>query len=623
MSVITNQPLVRHPFNIHNGSMVTSASLPQYHTEGYAEGVGFNYGFIQNPDTDTATNKYWHPLKGNIIEYWHVPSEGISCVELNATDNSSGIKQKLMAHDTEDNIVNQHQFAQGFYLITWKDRGRRGDSTNPTVNNSYNVKVTFGDPSSSSTVIVEKSIAQNEIVEGEWRTRYLLVQIKKNDEFNTGGKDIWLSMDSNDDGTFGTLITDVRVCPIALSDEYFSYISPNEAVPNVYSTAWIKPSVGEDGEPAMPNLKLVVENLDLNEFSVQAKLHVTYQRPEIKGASSSQATINAAVIEKDTLNFPVNGSMYSLPDGNWHIAASSDWCEAVNEGFFGGTSVLTIVIYQGDTMICNLEYPFRIAGLNPDDSVCEEFVINYIRTEYPTTLGTMGWVMPAIGKSESKGYGGEITSLHPFIWNDSRKVLFNQFVEGGGNYSRVIGKEGNPLHSADNSGAGGYGIFQVTGDTSGTDVAIPRAQIWNWQENVKAAMRIIKSKYDIASSWMNRQIQQQTQEAPSKSLPPYRAANSNPESGLAYDVTVAQDTEKTMTHLCTIKAYNGASKPLSIVSESPTKYRDTDNFVYDALYGHYCTWRNDTQDWCISRYNSHRFDYVERVLSCRELPNRN
>ena len=76
MSVITNQPLVRHPFNIHNGSMVTSASLPQYHTEGYAEGVGFNYGFIQNPDTDTATNKYWHPLKGNIIEYWHVPSEG-------------------------------------------------------------------------------------------------------------------------------------------------------------------------------------------------------------------------------------------------------------------------------------------------------------------------------------------------------------------------------------------------------------------------------------------------------------------------------------------------------------------------------------------------------------------
>ncbi len=61
VNIITNQPSLRHPFNINNGTMVTSSSLPQYHTEGYAEGVGFNYGFVQNHGIDTDTEKYWHP----------------------------------------------------------------------------------------------------------------------------------------------------------------------------------------------------------------------------------------------------------------------------------------------------------------------------------------------------------------------------------------------------------------------------------------------------------------------------------------------------------------------------------------------------------------------------------
>lgn len=31
--------------------------------------------------------------------------------------------------------------------------------------------------------------------------------------------------------------------------------------------------------------------------------------------------------------------------------------------------------------------------------------------------------------------------------------------------------------------------------------------------------------------------------------------------------------------------------------------------------GHYCAWMNASLQWCISRYNSSNFDYVDRVLS--------
>lgn len=619
MSVITNQPSTRHAFDIHNGAMECSVNLPQYHTEGYAQGVGFNYGFIQNHGVDTETEKHWHPLRGNTIEYWRIPSEGISCIELNANSNSKGIKQKLMSYGTELEIAQHYQFAQGFYLITWKDRCRRGDNTHPVVDNSYNVRVTLGDPSETSTLIVEHSVSQDEMVEGEWKTRHLLVQITRENEFNEEGKDIWLSLDSNAEDTFGALITDVRVCPIILSDGIFSLISPDEDIPNMYSIAWIKPSVGDDGEPAMPNLNLAVQNLDFSEFSIQANLNVTYNRPHITGASPEQQVANAEVIAKDTLNFPADGSRYSLQEGNWHIAGSTDWLSAVNEGFFGGSAILTIAIYQNDLEICNVQYPFRIAGLNPDDDVCEEFIRAHLGEVYADTLNSMAWVIPAIGKHESMGYGGEITSLHPFSWHNPRNVFYNQFCEGGSKSRHRRGFEGMPVYHDDGHGAGGYGIFQVTGDTTGIYTAIPRAQIWNWQDNVKAAMLIILQKYRTASAWMNRQIGQQMSEAPTKTLPLYIAGDTQPQDGAAYYVEITANGEKTMTHLCTLKAYNGASSPSqNEISENATKYRSA-GFRYDKPYGHYCTWANSQQEWCICRHNSLNFDYVDRVLSCINL----
>lgn len=60
-------------------------------------------------------------------------------------------------------------YAAGFYVISWKDRGRRGDDGNK-VNNSYHVKVTLGDPSQNTgEVIASLNVKEGEITRGKER----------------------------------------------------------------------------------------------------------------------------------------------------------------------------------------------------------------------------------------------------------------------------------------------------------------------------------------------------------------------------------------------------------------------------------------------------------------------
>lgn len=69
----------------------------------------------------------------------------------------------------------------------------------------------------------------------------------------------------------------------------------------------------------------------------------------------------------------------------------------------------------------------------------------------------------------------------------------------------------------------------------------------------------------------------------------------------------------TSIHACTIKAYNGASKPSSDV--------DIDEFpgyVADPTFpsiGHYFYWNHEMGIWGLCRYNNLRFNYLQRVCS--------
>lgn len=58
-----------------------------------------------------------------------------------------------------------------------------------------------------------------------------------------------------------------------------------------------------------------------------------------------------------------------------------------------------------------------------------------------------------------------------------------------------MNKNGLPIYNFDYSlGPGGYGLFQITGDAESNLINIPRKQIWNWQDNVRAVVPILDAK---------------------------------------------------------------------------------------------------------------------------------
>jgi hypothetical protein len=71
-----------------------------------------------------------------------------------------------------------------------------------------------------------------------------------------------------------------------------------------------------------------------------------------------------------------------------------------------------------------------------------------------------------------------------------------------------------------------------------------------------------------------------------------------------------------MESAVTIKLYNGASR-------APSGFPDNGNvpgFLLDPQgSGQYCFWRNNSNEWALSRYNAYSppFNYVDRV--CAEV----
>lgn len=669
--------LTRHLFDINNGDMYTDANLWQSHNQGYAENCTFNYGFV-NVGSNDSLDKDWLPLKGDIIEYWHIPSENIRCVELRANDNSYGIRQRLMDYAGKsyfDNPELTKDYAEGFYLITWKDRARRGDD-GATVNDAYTVRVTIGDPCENedandvSEELISKSIS-DEIVNFEWRTRTLFLRLKRADEFNSQQKNIWISFKNTHDGTFGTLITDVEVHPIVLETESY-IISPQEKrAESVYnadlgytddrcteSIAWIqahntspdyinsllmsaettqeKDAVFASAAPAMPYLYF--GGINNNDFKIEARLVVKYERNSVIGTPDSLIETNTENIKKDTVTIPATGT--KTITGTWNIFEEDKWMSEIQYGLFGGNATVFFDIYDSaDNKINNdpIEYNFRIAGENPNDDICEKFIKYQAEKK---GLSDMAWCIPSIAKHESFGYGGRIESYRPYVWVQDHNVIYNQFRAGGGHHNRYNGREGIPLWTrSESAGAGGFGMFQVTGDID-HDIyyAVPRKVIWNWQENVIAGLEIFEAKYDEALGNLNKQKQQQQAVPNTQNLPAYRVKHDSPSPGASYDFTFEEGGDKKMVHLCALKQYNGATSD-AYLTKTEAEAEDRSNGVErigdfvlcPAGAGYYCAWissyskngYNITNKWAIGPYVGfkdknnieHHVDYVDKVLS--------
>ncbi|MDR1305050.1 MAG: hypothetical protein LBK76_07495 [Verrucomicrobiales bacterium] len=357
--------------------------------------------------------------------------------------------------------------------------------------------------------------------------------------------------------------------------------NPNKNITDK-NIAWIKAHVSaQNPAPQMPKLELRLTGVS-STTTFKAKLKVQYHRGNGKRNNRDQP--------EDTVQIPADGGFKSITGNVWKIWEETDYNQ---QGFFGGDAELTYQLTRGEVAISNpLTIKFRIGGENPQPDKCRAFI------ESQPNAGPNGdlWFAYAIAKHESNGYNGSDTRYNQFLVTpkqiDDKKNI------------------GLPVwHDDGDDVPGGYGLFQVTGNKDNAKANIPREQIWNWQENVKAGLTLIAAKNNIAVAWMTRQ------------------KNANNANGTHLpDLTVngvlfSETTPHTMTAAVAIKAYNGASP-------APAGFVDNDGlapgFILDPQGSdHYCFWKNESNAWALSRFNKPRrsdikpFNYVSLV--CNEI----
>ena len=351
--------------------------------------------------------------------------------------------------------------------------------------------------------------------------------------------------------------------------------------------AWIDAHTSaQNAAPRMPQLEFQIRGQESG-VALEAKLAVQYNRGNDLRSSRNQT--------EDTVKIPSNGAYTRVTGDTWEI-----WRSYQTARFFGGDATLTYRLTRGTQVVLAPQtIKFRIGGENPDDMRCKTYI------QAQTDAGSTGnlWFAYAIAKHETKA-------------QNSNNLYYNQFYE----LPRHVNDVGRPVWGPDDdrltgSRPGGYGIFQITVDN------IPREQIWDWQENVKAGLMILRSKRSQAVSWMSSQRLQ--------------AGNTDPPSHTVSGVQFADGTNRTMVDAVTMKAFNGASRPNFDKPDSGTVV----GFILDPHSSdHYCYWRthyrrqDDPSDprwvngtvvaapnpgWALSRLNNGGRNYVQ--LICVEV----
>ena len=257
---------------------------------------------------------------------------------------------------------------------------------------------------------------------------------------------------------------------------------------NPQSIAWIDPHRANNG-PDMPQLVLRIKGTETMGLNIQWQLHVQYDRPNGQWIPTDYVTIPDPAISSDSWETePLTGAV--------KIYDNIDWgAELINNGFCGGRAWVTYQILDANNSPITSPQTilFNIGGKNPDDGICEQ----YINQEAANTDSHL-WFSYAIGKHESKDYNGEGS-------------IYNQFWETHGNRFGAEHFQGDPLwcKAPSEVSAGGFGIFQITGDaTHGQNYTIPRDRLWNWETNADAYFGIMKtegssSKMSVASRFFD------------------------------------------------------------------------------------------------------------------------
>lgn len=328
-------------------------------------------------------------------------------------------------------------------------------------------------------------------------------------------------------------------------------------------TAWIT------AEPKMPKLQAKVINAQPG-MTVQWKLKVYYDRPFSSGAQIKNRTEDVVLIPEN------DGFTFAMPAAQiWNVY------ELYKDlAFFGGDATLTARI-SGHP---DKELAFHILARNPDPNTSKDFI-----NEQAMPHGM--WYAYAIAKHETAA--------------SNRGARFNQFYTIPGRKSRDARlKVGMPVWNDDSDdGSGGYGLFQLTKKTR--QGPIPRAQIWNWQDNVRGGIAELQTKIARTTAWMGRMsgdslrwVSGQRFAAGQVPVPIHSAPRNRSEGAIVvggdltapstaavtFDDTVKSDGKLDRVEAAvTIKFYNGAG-----LSLGPT--------------GAYCAWNGS--EWQFQRFRT-------------------
>jgi hypothetical protein len=267
--------------------------------------------------------------------------------------------------------------------------------------------------------------------------------------------------------------------------------------------AFIDPHRGKGDSPDMPNLAARIPN-GPDSVKVKWRLEVEYLRGNGYRTDYSKAAYKIKEIVKVPSAGENGESTYTDEKGanqEWKMFEHADWIkEITDKGFFGGTAKVYMWLSTEEEPTKPI-ITFRIGGKNPEEVKAKAFIVKVVK-EKDNRL----WFSYAIAKSETFSRVRENGNIR----------YYNQFYtdyKGGpiGDKSKDMGWAGWakswPIYNFDRyynkktkkrvqNGPGGYGVYQITGGIKDSKIVIDRKIIWNWQENVRTGIDLIKSKAD-------------------------------------------------------------------------------------------------------------------------------
>lgn len=402
--------------------------------------------------------------------------------------------------------------------------------------------------------------------------------------------------------------------PVAWNGETLS-LAQVQSIPTIITKAfikdngiaWIKAHTSESNDaPEMPKLVARAPIPGAANLTYKWRLEVKYKRP------------NGRLVAEDTVKIPTDGSWKSKSaDEGWRIFEEEDWDKEINgkpaegnnpaipgKGFFGGTAKLFLWT-PGNPEPTKPIYEFKIGGENPDPQRAKDYIDEKADEAASNEAGNQGlpvgsglWYAYAIAKHEAGQYNGG--DVH----------RYNQFWERKGRWAGVDHYPGEVIW-IDNPGESppkGFGLYQVTGTKTNKTADIPRRQLWNWQDNVRAGVEIIAYKkygpieQEHAVKWIQRQ--QNSSNANGVPIPQLTVGT----------ITFTESGVHQMVDAVAMKAYNGASR----VDPSAQSGMHQGFILNTAVSGHFCYWFNDENTWALNRLGwPHLKNYVELV--CEEI----